>query len=817
MVFFIAIRAVWLNGAGDGKTARMTATDFRLRYVLALFWGLFLLAQQAFAFDPAILGQAERAAVSLRQDLTRIQNELSLPTLSSDQLTDFRRQLDNIRTSAVRQSESLKDPLAEVDQQLKSIGPTPADGSTEPQDIAGRRADLEKNLARIKTAQTQLELITVETDQQIARVTQLQRDQFLSRLFQRTGSILSPSLWYEGLIASGIFFTRLGQLLANWWSEASRTGDLIVLIIMPLLLGGLFYLYRMIRRWFMRRYGATLFVRKPPDDTDRLWRIVRGVVFTAVIGIALLVTTFLGFGLAGIFTARFEQLFSALVDLLFFPAVYSALAYRLAAPNNPAYRVINLDDKTAGRFALLASIAAFLSQAKNFFTEIADVLYLPTAFQVTQGASISIALIAIIATILIVTRNQEGLSSAAHGGAVYFSWTRQFVPLIWLLLAISLIALCLGYTALASFITEQTVDTAFLIVGLLLVHHLSDALVVSGLDSASSFGQFLRRLTGLGDRGVSRLSTLFRTFIDLALVFVGLPLLFLSWTVTWISFSSLIDRAFDTFKIGDISISLSSIALIVAILIIGLIITRLVTQWLNARVLSQTKVDTGVRDSIVKGANYAGYVAAIGFALSAAGLDFSNLAIIAGALGVGIGFGLQSIVNNFLSGLILLAERPVRAGDWVDVKGSEGLVKQINVRSTEIETFDNCTIIVPNSLLITEPVKNWTHHDTIGRFVVAIVAGVSADPMKVKEIILKAAKDHALVLYHPEPLVMLRDFGKEGFIFDLKAYVGDIMSGAAVASDIRLAVLAAFKENDISLPTVARDVPVSGPEVRPKA
>jgi small-conductance mechanosensitive channel len=794
----------------------MTATDFRIRYVLALVSGLFLLAQQALAFDPAILGQAERAAVSLRQDLTRIQNELSLPTLSSDQFTEYRRQLDDTRASAVGQSAGLNGPFSEVDQQLKSIGPAPSEGGSEPQEIADRRADLEKSLARIKAAQAQLDLIAVETDQQIDRVTQLQRTQFLSRLFERTRSILSPALWYDGFVASGALFTRLGQLLANWWAEASRTGDPIVLIIMPLVLGGLIFLDRAIRRWFMRHYGSTFFIRKPPDDTDRLWHIARGVVFTAVIGTALIVTIFVGFRLAGIFTARFEQVLSALVDLLFFPALYGALAYRLAAPGNPAYRVINLDDQAAARFALLATIAAFLSQAKNFFSEISNVLYLPTAFPVAQGASISIALIAVIAAIIIATRNQEGLTGAAHRGALYFLWAKQLVPLIWLLLAVSLIALCLGYASLAGFITEQIVGTGFLIVGLLLIHHLSDALVVSGLDSGSSFGQFLRRLTGLGDRGISRLSTLFRTFIDLALVFVGLPLLFLSWTVTWVSFRGLIDRAFDTFKIGDISVSLPSIALIIAVLVMGFLVTRLVTQWLNARVLSQTQIDNGVRDSIVKGANYAGYVAATGFALSAAGLDFSNLAIIAGALGVGIGFGLQSIVNNFLSGLILLAERPVRAGDWVEVKSVEGLIKQINVRSTEIETFDNCTIIVPNSLLITEPVKNWTHRDTIGGFIVTIVAGISADPTKVKDIALKAAKDHALVLYHPEPIVTLRDFGKEGFVFDLKVFVGDIMSGARVASDIRLAVLAAFKENGIALPTVARDVPVSEPENRPR-
>ena len=115
-------------------------------------------------------------------------------------------------------------------------------------------------------------------------------------------------------------------------------------------------------------------------------------------------------------------------------------------------------------------------------------------------------------------------------------------------------------------------------------------------------------------------------------------------------------------------------------------------------------------------------------ALTSAGVGFSNIAFIAGALGVGIGFGLQSIVNNFVSGLILLAERPVKVGDWIVVGAGEGFVKQINVRSTEIETFDNCTIIVPNSSLVAEPVKNWTHHDTVGKMTVPVSVARDSEP-----------------------------------------------------------------------------------------
>ncbi|MGE3831409.1 MAG: mechanosensitive ion channel family protein, partial [Parvibaculaceae bacterium] len=316
----------------------------------------------------------------------------------------------------------------------------------------------------------------------------------------------------------------------------------------------------------------------------------------------------------------------------------------------------------------------------------------------------------------------------------------------------------------------------------------------------SSFGQLLRRITGLGERGVARLGLIFRTVFDLALVLLGVPLVLLKWTVTWVDFGSWINTAFIGVQIGDINVSLSNVLLLLVILAVGWGITKLFAGWLNARVLSQTQIDKGVRDSVTKGATYAGYIVAAGFALTAAGLDFSNFAIIAGALGVGIGFGLQSIVSNFVSGLILLAERPVKSGDWVEVKGGSGLVKQINVRATEIETFDASTIIVPNSLLISEPVLNYTHRDTIGRFKVRVPVALGSDVAKAKEIILAAAKNHALVLFRPEPAVVLSDISEKGYTFDLFAHVGDVMRGGGVASDIRFAVLEAFEEAGIELP-----------------
>ena len=236
------------------------------------------------------------------------------------------------------------------------------------------------------------------------------------------------------------------------------------------------------------------------------------------------------------------------------------------------------------------------------------------------------------------------------------------------------------------------------------------------------------------------------------------------------------------------------------VLFSGIAITKLFVGWLNRRILLETRIDKGVQDSVRKGATYAGYIIAAGFALTAAGLEFSNLALVAGALGVGIGFGLQSIVNNFVSGLILLAERPIRVGDWVSIPAGEGLVKKINVRATEIETFDGCSIIVPNSNLITESVKNWTHSDTMGRFTVNVSVAYDSDAEKVKELLLQLTKAHPNVLTYPEPVVTLQKFGTYSLDFEIKGTVGDIFYGVFVASDVRFAILKAFAEKGIVIP-----------------
>jgi small-conductance mechanosensitive channel len=240
--------------------------------------------------------------------------------------------------------------------------------------------------------------------------------------------------------------------------------------------------------------------------------------------------------------------------------------------------------------------------------------------------------------------------------------------------------------------------------------------------------------------------------------------------------------------------------------------TRAVRRWLETKYLPQTQMDAGLRNSIDTIVGYVGFMFALALALAHVGLNFEKLAIVAGALSVGIGLGLQSVVNNFVSGLILLGERAVRVGDWIVVGDQQGFVRRINVRSTEIETFDRSTVIVPNSNLITGVVKNWVRTDRVGRLKIPLAVNHHADPEAVRELLIGAARAHDLVMKLPAPQVQFTGMEPSGLTFDLLCFVQDVETSARVRSDLNFDIFRRLKEANIAIPaaTAATVVNING-------
>jgi len=204
-----------------------------------------------------------------------------------------------------------------------------------------------------------------------------------------------------------------------------------------------------------------------------------------------------------------------------------------------------------------------------------------------------------------------------------------------------------------------------------------------------------------------------------------------------------------------------------------------------------------------------GFIIAIVVALGEVGIDPQKIALVAGALSVGIGFGLQSIVSNFVSGLILLAERPIRVGDQIVVKGDEGFVRRISVRATEIETFDRASVIIPNSELITGVVKNWTHANTLGRLNIRVSVSYDCDAETVLETLKACVSEHPGVLKQPPPTVLLSEFGASALMFDIFCIVPNLGDRGKIKSEIQVAILRQFRAAGIDM-TPAQDVRLIG-------
>ncbi|MBT3206671.1 MAG: mechanosensitive ion channel family protein [Gammaproteobacteria bacterium] len=295
----------------------------------------------------------------------------------------------------------------------------------------------------------------------------------------------------------------------------------------------------------------------------------------------------------------------------------------------------------------------------------------------------------------------------------------------------------------------------------------------------------------------------------------------ISWSIFLVAFlkiwgfpdSSLIslkDNVIEGFDIGTVRIEPLKIVIAVLTFAVMLSIVGWVKRRMDKSWLSRSRMDRGTKEAMISLTGYFGVAVAFLIGLSIAGFELANIALIAGALSVGIGFGLQNIVNNFVSGVILLFERPIKTGDWIVVGGTEGYVKKISIRSTQIQTFDRADIMVPNSELISSQVTNWMFRDSIGRIIVPIGVAYGTDPEKVKEILLDIAYQHdSIISQSPilaKPWVFFKEFGDSSLNFELRCFIKVADDCKIVTSDINFELEKALRKANIEIPFPQRDV-----------
>ncbi|GGF87364.1 mechanosensitive ion channel protein MscS [Azorhizobium oxalatiphilum] len=789
----------------------MRRTVVRIASLLALI--LCMLAapavQAAPPTDPAIATARERLEAN-RSALDALDAALGVEGLRAPDLDDLRTRLDPVRRDLQTRGEILTPRAADAKMRLEELGAPPAAGAA-PEDasVTADREHLKALTADIDGLVKQNRALAARADQLSERISTRRRELFTGQLFERSISIVDPSLWATGATALQAGYRSLSLLVTDSFSYARQRQDLLTLAALSFgvlaIVGIIVFLGRALRR---RLSGGQ------PADGVALPRLravreaIKVAVFESLVGplATIAAVNFLtGFDIV---PPRAAEILHGLVVAVFIHSVGRALAKSLLAPGQPWRRLPAFSDATASAIFRYYSWSVTVLAVASFVNALNRALFTPVALTVL-ASGIGVVFISVFIGLMLVSigriaeeEEARAISLAESGGdseppSIESSSLSRVRTVLWLVIAVMVGALVAGYVSFASFLGARILVAAAVLAALYILYSLIDAFFGEGLAADTHRSRMLSKTLGLRTKSLEVIATLISGLLKLFLFVVAALVMAGSWGTSSADIMETIDRVSFGVHIGTTTITLWNVLYAVALLIVGILLARGLQKWVSSKLLPGTGMEASLQTSISTIIGYVGIIFAIMIAMGQIGLNLENIALVAGALSVGIGFGLQAIISNFVSGLILLTERPIRVGDTINVKGEEGYVRRISVRSTEIETFERATVIVPNSDLITGMVKNWTHSNTTGRVIVALNVTYDSDVEEVRDILVACACDHPQVLQSPPPRVFITKFADAGILFELRCVVANVDYSLTVKSDLHFSILRRFRQRGV--------------------
>ncbi len=731
--------------------------------------------------------------------------EAKLAGASAEDLLSLRTEVRRIRAEALSAAPEIEERRDRLSAEIEALGPAPAEGAdAESAEVSAERARLAELLSGAEFLFRQSQLNLERAAALLNEIAKTRRAIFYDGILTRSASPLNPAIFGSGIagflggVQSSIIWGF--QELAAREKAQSLTRDMIIVGASFLLA---LILFVPVRR-YLNRFIAE-FMDSPSPSVARQVAAAAGIALArsipAVLGGFVILQALRAIDFLGVSGGEQAQLAGTIwlgaVCLL----IADGAATSVFAQTKIGWRLIPLTTARGAAVRGLIVLAAAILLIDATLIAGSSIVGAPQETTLLQSAIVAIALAVVL--FLITRRGLWRLPIDLNPDrATHLTGRWSSVPVTGTLIALFVIAAAvIGYVPLAYFAATRI----FFLLGLL-----GGAICLRSVLKGAL--EYIVRLTTPAD--ASEADTSVRSLVvfwlglllDIAVFAAFLAPAFLILGAEWADVRDAVIDAFFGFQIGSVTVSIADILAGVAVFMAILWTTKAIQTAVEARLFPQTKLDPGVKHSFRTLIGYAGFILAVLAAIGAVGADLSSLAIVAGALSVGIGFGLQSVVSNFVSGLILLFERPIKVGDWIVTASGQGFVKRISVRSTEIETFDKSSVIVPNSELIANTVTNLTLGDKMGRLIIPIGASYESDPEAVIAVLEDIAANHPQVLKTPEPFVLFSGLGESSIDFELRVFVSDIAGGIRVTNQLRLQAFKRFREAGIEIPFPQRDL-----------
>ena len=760
----------------------------RFSKFILVFFAVFCLALSSQGAD--LSRKVEFKKIS--EQLAKIEDNLKNDKIAVDDIDKQLTDLYNLSNNLAETKRFNEREAKLVQKQLDALGEV-GEGQTELKELSAKREELKNEISLLKSRIAETDILQVKIDDLNIQSLNFKSQKVIGSLVDKQEVILLPQTFFASFKSLAVFCLDIMRSPIHWYQrldETARTYVLTYIIPVVFIMVAAFWLGLILKRFIVKNWGYKSDIEIPNMVQKTIAAMANAVAYGLIP--AFIISGFLGWVVGsrifsvGLFGVILERVLIWLLYIVIFRAVVLAIL----APTVEKWRPVQLTNKKAAKIAHALNLSILLIAVPSIMHFIAvKETYEPILINLLEAFSSLTKALSIMLVTAKILAPEENSTDEWRGIAFRVNVLTAFV-----MVATFGVGL-FGYPNLSSYILNRYILTAFLF-GLFLASKDFIAGLVTRIFVLGLWGKTFSARRSL----LIKINFVLSVFVNPLLAIFFLFLLLNLWGFSSDFLIHVAKKVLFGFHVGGIKISLMAIVFGVLTFIISYSFVKIFRRHLMQNAFTHLEIDEGIRHSLDSFINFIGIVLSLLLAVTVMGADLTNLTVIAGALSVGIGFGLQNVISNFVSGIIILFERPFKVGDWVNINGEEGKIKQINIRSTELETFKRTSVIVPNATLLSTSVINMTHGDNWTRVNVSVGVAYGSDVEKVRDILIECALNNPKVLKKPAPYVIFSDFGESSLNFDLRCYSSNIWEGWTIPSELRFAINKRFIEEGVEIP-----------------